>query len=474
MNDMAHLHPDASPGELNKPGVRRVNNLPIILLFVVIVLFVVVMISVAHQRSESQNEVLSISEVKTVGDSSPLAKDVIGAYKTGFIISEAQASQHDSSFDETSMYNRSDVPPNIEQPTPNQNSPNMAGGLAPSSNTSLPNLLTKSFNPNELNDNEKERIQIERMRMLEQAVKANTAVQAFDVPNSNWSGNGGFNPAAQMERNRMAMNQSGQYNNSNAAIQDRINQLKEMVGGVVASNPSAPGIYNSLDSMSNNSGNGYSQFDGQSNRWNNNSKVRPPNPFQITAGFVIPGIMVSGINSDLPGQIMAQVGENVYDTATGNNLLIPQGSKLVGSYSNEVSYGQSRVLVAWQRIIFPDGKTLDIGSMPGADAAGFSGYKDRVNNHFWRVFGSAFLMSGIVAGVNLSQDHDDSGSLSDRKRASDAMSEALGQQLGQAMSQMIMKNLNIAPTLEIRPGYRFNVIATKDLSFGGSYVAFDY
>ena len=130
--------------------------------------------------------------------------------------------------------------------------------------------------------------------------------------------------------------------------------------------------------------------------------------------------------------------------------------------------------MAWQRIIFPDGKTLDIGSMPGADAAGFSGYKDRVNNHFWRVFGSAFLMSGIVAGVNLSQDNDDSGSLSDRQRASDAMSEALGQQLGQAMSQMIMKNLNIAPTLEIRPGYRFNVIATKDLSFGGSYVAFDY
>lgn len=242
MNDMAHLHPDASPGELNKPGVRRVNNLPIILLFVVIVLFVVIMISVAYQRSESQNEVLSISEVKTVGDSSPLAKDVIGAYKTGFIISEAQASQHDSSFDETSMYNRSDVPPNIEQPTPNQNNQNMAGGLAPSSNTSLPNLLTKSFNPNELNDNEKERIQIERMRMLEQAVKANTAVQAFDVPNSNWSGNGGFNPAAQMERNRMAMNQSGQNNNSNAAIQDRINQLKEMVGGVVASNPSVSGI----------------------------------------------------------------------------------------------------------------------------------------------------------------------------------------------------------------------------------------
>ncbi|MBU0801490.1 MAG: conjugal transfer protein TrbI, partial [Alphaproteobacteria bacterium] len=122
-----------------------------------------------------------------------------------------------------------------------------------------------------------------------------------------------------------------------------------------------------------------------------------------------------------------------------------------------------------------DGKALDIGSMQGADQGGYAGYKDKVNNHFMRVFGSAFLMSGIVAGVSLSQDQESgSDSGTDRQRASDAMSEALGQQLGQAMTQMLMKNLNIAPTIEIRTGYRFNVIVNKDLTFNKPYQSFDY
>jgi type IV secretion system protein VirB10 len=103
-----------------------------------------------------------------------------------------------------------------------------------------------------------------------------------------------------------------------------------------------------------------------------------------------------GINSDLPGQIMAQVAQNVYDTPTGKHLLIPQGSRLVGSYSSDVAYGQSRVLVAWQRIVFPDGKAMDIGTMPGADSAGYAGFNDQVNNHYLRLFGSAFLMSGVT------------------------------------------------------------------------------
>jgi type IV secretion system protein VirB10 len=181
--------------------------------------------------------------------------------------------------------------------------------------------------------------------------------------------------------------------------------------------------------------------------------------------------MISGINSDLPGQVMAQVAQDVYDTPSGHYLLIPQGSRLVGSYSSDVAYGQSRMLIAWQRIVFPDGKAMDIGSMPGADSAGYTGFKDRVNNHYLRVFSSAFLMSAVVAGITLSQDD---GSRSDSQRASDALSEAVGQQLGQVTAQMIAKNLNIAPTLEIRPGYRFNVIATKDLTFRKPFQAFDY
>jgi type IV secretion system protein VirB10 len=186
----------------------------------------------------------------------------------------------------------------------------------------------------------------------------------------------------------------------------------------------------------------------------------------------MPATLISGINSELPGQIVAQVSQHVYDTPTGRHLLIPQGSRLVGTYSSDVAYGQSRVLVAWQRVVFPDGKALDIGSMPGADGAGYAGFNDKTNNHYLRIFGSALLMSGVTAGIALSQD--DSGGSSDSQRSSDALSEALGQQLGQVTGQMVAKNLSMAPTLEIRPGFRFNVIVTKDLTFSKPYQSFDY
>jgi type IV secretion system protein VirB10 len=129
-------------------------------------------------------------------------------------------------------------------------------------------------------------------------------------------------------------------------------------------------------------------------------------------------------------------------------------------------------LIAWQRIVFPDGKAMDIGSMPGADSAGYSGLNDQVNNHYFRLFASAFLMSGVTAGISLSQPQQANGAAT--QTASSAMSEALGQQLGQVTAQLIAKNMNIAPTLEIRPGYRFNVITTKDLTFSKPYQAFDY
>ena len=188
----------------------------------------------------------------------------------------------------------------------------------------------------------------------------------------------------------------------------------------------------------------------------------------------MPAIMLSSITSDLPGQVMAQISQNIYDSATGRYLLIPQGTRLVGTYASDIAYGQNRVMMAWQRLIFPDGKTLDIGAMPGADQAGKAGFKDKVDNHYFRIFGSAILLSGVIAGVTLSQDDNGSSRDSDRQRASDALSEALGQTLGNAMAQMLQKNLNIAPTLEIRPGYRFNVMVTKDLVLPGVYRAFDY
>ncbi|WLT40252.1 hypothetical protein NON20_23990 (plasmid) [Synechocystis sp. B12] len=181
--------------------------------------------------------------------------------------------------------------------------------------------------------------------------------------------------------------------------------------------------------------------------------------FEVKAGTVIPGVMIGGINSDLPGQIIGQVSENVWDTATGRHLLIPQGSRLLGTYSNQVTRGQSRVLVGWQRIIYPDGSSLDIEGMPGVDQAGAGGFRDKVNNHYGRVFGDALLMSLFAAGIQLSQPEAQVGGSYDSQQI---VAASLGQQLGQAGMQITQRNLNIQPTLEIRPGYRFNVMVTRD------------
>lgn len=211
----------------------------------------------------------------------------------------------------------------------------------------------------------------------------------------------------------------------------------------------------------------------QNDRWFLDSTMQNPRTYyELRAGAVIPALLITGINSELSGQILGQVSQNVYDTATGNHLLIPQGSRLVGVYSSEVAYGQSRVLVAWQRIIFPDGKAFDVGSMSGADSAGYAGFNDKVDNHYVRLFASAFLMSAITAGVSYSQSNLNNNS--NNQRASDALSEALGQQLGNVTTQMIQKNLSISPTLTIREGFRFNVVVSKDLTFSKPYESFDY
>ena len=192
--------------------------------------------------------------------------------------------------------------------------------------------------------------------------------------------------------------------------------------------------------------------------------------FELKTGAVIPSVMVTGINSDLPGNIIAQVSQNVFDSATGKHLLLPQGAKLFGVYDSRVIYGQERVLVAWNRVVFPDGSSITLGAMPGSDMAGNAGYTDEVNNHYFRMFGSAVLMSLMSGGMAYTMDSlDNSNSESDKPTLQNEMGSALAAQLGQATLQLLQKNLNIKPTLEIRPGYQFNVIVTKDLVFERPY-----
>lgn len=251
-------------------------------------------------------------------------------------------------------------------------------------------------------------------------------------------------------------------------------RMAQMPGGGGAGMGGMSAVGYGDDSMSRPGGEHLLKEQPDEAKWTLDSNVHvPQTPYEVLTGTVIPAVLITGINSDLPGQMVAQVSQNVYDTAKGNHLIIPQGTRLIGQYSSSVAYGQERVLVAWNRLIFPDGKSLDIGSMPGATGAGYSGFEDKVNHHYFRVFGSAFLMSMITAGVVYSQDHNDRNN-DDEYSASDAMAEQLANQMGQTAAQLIQRNLTIAPTIEIRPGFRFNVVVTKDMVFKKPYQSFDY
>lgn len=184
-------------------------------------------------------------------------------------------------------------------------------------------------------------------------------------------------------------------------------------------------------------------------------------PYEVKAGAVIPSLMLSGINSDLPGEIIAQVSQNVFDSATGHYLLIPQGARLVGSYDHGVVLGQQRVLISWNRIIYPDSSSVDIESMTGQDQSGYAGFKDKVNAHTWAVVRQAVLLSAISAGAQLSQPRATKGDYS--YSAPQIGAAAMGQQLNQLGMLSYQSRGNQSPTITIRPGYRFNVMVNRDM-----------
>jgi type IV secretion system protein VirB10 len=180
---------------------------------------------------------------------------------------------------------------------------------------------------------------------------------------------------------------------------------------------------------------------------------------ELKTGSLIPATLLTGINSDLPGAITAQVSSHVYDTASGNTVVVPQGSRLFGQYDSQVTYGQSRVLAAWNRIVFPDGRSLNLDVMGGSDAAGQGGFADEVHRHYGRIFGSALLMSVMSAGIQLSQPQ---ARAFDNISAQQTIAANIGVQMGQTGMEVTRRNLNVQPTIVIRPGYRFQVIVNKD------------
>ena len=206
-----------------------------------------------------------------------------------------------------------------------------------------------------------------------------------------------------------------------------------------------------------------------SSMWDNGySMDQDTNALSIKTGSIIPVVLITGIDSTLPGYISGQVSQNVWDTATGYNLLIPQGTKVFGQYQNNIIMGQERVFVAWQRLIFPDGRAMTLKDMPGGDQLGYAGLKDKVNNHYFRIYGHALLMSLVTGGTAYAMNTLDSDN-SETTTLNESMGTAFADQMGQTTMGLLEKHMNMSPTLTIRPGYRLNIIAVKDLEFSEPY-----
>ena len=190
---------------------------------------------------------------------------------------------------------------------------------------------------------------------------------------------------------------------------------------------------------------------------NSHALQKPASPYQVLAGTIIPASLVTGINSDLPGRVIAQVTEHVYDTVSGRHLLIPQGSRIIGKYDSVVAFGQSRALVVWQRIIRPDGSSITIENLPATDTAGYAGLEDKVNFHTWRLVKGIVLSTLLGVGTELSFGNNESDLVRAlRDSAQDSTSKA-----GQKITE---RNLNIQPTITVRPGWPLRIIVNKDLT----------
>ena len=198
------------------------------------------------------------------------------------------------------------------------------------------------------------------------------------------------------------------------------------------------------------------------------TRTAPLGKYEIKAGWDIPATLEQAMNSDLPGEVKALVRSNVYDTATGKYLLIPQGSRLIGSYNSHVTFGQNGLQVIWTRIIFPDGSAVDLDGMVGTDAKGTSGFRFEVDNHYKRLVGFAVLTSLLAAGIGVSQPYG-GGTVLAAPTIGQTAGAAVGQQLGELGVEVTRRNLNVQPTIKIPIGYRFNVRVNRDMLFDSPY-----
>lgn len=186
--------------------------------------------------------------------------------------------------------------------------------------------------------------------------------------------------------------------------------------------------------------------------------------FELKTGHIIHGIMITGVNSDLPGQVLAQVSRNVYDSVTGKHLLIPMGTKIYGVYDSNVTYGQNRLLLVWQRLVFPNGFSLELENMQGVDLMGNSGFKGRVNNHFLKLLRSVLLSSAIATASGRLDSINVDVNTGNRSRVSIGTGASNASEKIQSIGErLVEKDLNRQPTIYVKKGYKFNIIVNKDL-----------
>ena len=298
----------------------------------------------------------------------------------------------------------------------------------------------------------------------------NTKVQALQAP----SHVGGF-----IEQDKQQQDRIEQQNSLNSLVSG-LQNLPPLEGNLTSP-------MNSLALLSGQDQNGQSEKQGflysraaalTPHGYSQNIPVPQQFPLELKAGTLIPGILISGLNSDLPGSVLGQVSEHVYDTATGRYVLIPKGSRLIGVYSSNVTYGQSRVLVVWNRIVFPNGTSLNIAGSQGMDRAGYSGMSGAVDSHWGKVISAAVFASLFIAGAEILNPKDGntnnnsgtgSGSGTGNKSPSQAMSEAVANSILEMGGRMLEKAMNIQPTIKIRPGARFNIFVAQDVVFPNTW-----
>jgi Type IV secretory pathway, VirB10 components len=418
------LNANASPGGLKKAGVVRLNRLPLLIILGFALLVVVLLVYAMSTRGQKSQT--ATTEVARVADTDAVRNKVLESFKGEAFIPPKE------------------IPAAIPVAEPLAELPKMPD--KPLEVKPLPVVPVEPVMTEEERRREQMRLQALQWQM-DSYMKAVSAVTTVGDGGGAAAPTGGGGSPTQ---NLLAALGAGGATGTGA-----LQQLLASAGSAAAASGTGGDDPNMQGRKE--------QFSGSSKDYGYSKEMVEGlvSPYVLRVGTLIPAVMVSGINSDLPGEIVAQVTQDVFDTAKGETVLLPQGSRLIGAYDNRVASGQERALVMWYRVMFPDGSVLALGNMGGVDQGGFAGFSDKVDRHLAETFRDASLLSLLSAGAQLAQPASDSPTSGES--ASEQMAAALGQQWSQVGMELVQQGMDRQPTLVIRPGYRFNVFINKDL-----------